>query len=97
MIVLKDVFNKLSKTDEYSKFSRIENPLHPTKADIAAFLLLDKLIPDKSGIIGGATHELIWLSTDIDKLAEVATEEDILYLYRCGVRLGEYDSLEMYT
>ena len=81
MIILKDVFNKLSKTTEFCEFNRIENPLHPRKADIAAFLLLDKLVPDKSYIIKGATHELIWLSTDIDKLAEVATEEDIFYLY----------------
>lgn len=96
MTNLKKVFDKLSEAGEYLKFDRIQNPLH-RRRDIAAFLLLDKLVPDgDTDIIEGAMSDVVWLSVNVDKLAEVATEEDILYLYRCGVRLGD-DTLEMFT
>ncbi len=94
MINLEEAFEKVR--GEFHKFENIENPLH-RRRDIAAFLLLDKLVPSGSDdIVGGAGHDVIWLDTNIDKLAEVATEEDILYLHRCGVRLGD-DCLEMYA
>lgn len=96
MINLQEAFDKLFEADEYLKFDRIQNPLH-RRRDIAAFLLLDKLVPDgDTDIIEAASHDVVWLSINVEKLAEVATEEDILYLYRCGVRLGD-DTLEMFT
>lgn len=96
MINLKESFQKAYDAGEFYKFERIENPLH-RRRDIAAFILLDKLVPSGSAdIVSGADHDVIWLDTNIDKLAEVATEEDILYLHRCGVMLGE-DWLEMYA
>jgi hypothetical protein len=95
MINLQEAFEKYSS--ESHTFPQIQNPLHPKRPDIAAFLLLDKLVPnDGYNIIGGAGHDVIWLDTNIELLAEVATEEDILYLVRCGVRLGD-DTLEMFT
>ena len=91
---LETTFEKYA--DDYSQFEKIEKPLH-RKRDIAAFLLLDELVPNEDyPIICGATHDVVWLDTNIEKLAEVATEEDILYLSRCGVRLGE-NWLEMFT
>lgn len=96
MINLEKVFSELFESDEYLKFERIQNPLH-RRRDIAAFILLDKLVPSGSDdIIEAAGHDVVWLSINVEKLAEVATEEDILYLYRCGVRLGDDDCLEMY-
>jgi hypothetical protein len=93
---LEEAFQKVSDAGEYLQFSKIEKPLH-RRRDIAAFLLLDSLVPDENtDIIEGASHDVVWLSINVEKLAEVATEEDILYLYRCGVRLGE-DILEMFT
>jgi hypothetical protein len=96
MINLQKAFEKASDADEYLEFDRIQNPLH-RRRDIAAFLLLDKLVPSGSdAIVQGADHDVIWLDTNIDKLAKVATEEDILYLYRCGVCLNtDVDCLEM--
>lgn len=75
--------------DEYLNFDSVENP--PTKCrDLCAFLTLDRLVPsdDAYDIVDGAEHDQIYLATDIDKLAQVATEQDILLLVRCGV---DYD------
>ncbi|MCA2593986.1 MAG: hypothetical protein IM526_02345 [Microcystis sp. M38BS1] len=96
MINLQQAFQKVSDAGEFLQFSKIEKPLH-RRRDIAAFLLLDKLVPDgDTDIVEGASHDVVWLSINVEKLAEVATEADILYLYRCGIRLGE-DTLEMFT
>lgn len=83
--------------DEHIKFERIENP--PSKSpDLCAFLLLDRLAPSDRDIVSAANHDEIWLSTDIAKLAEVASEDDIVYLVRCGVRYDdEFECLGMFT
>ena len=96
MIDLKAIFEKYD--DEYIKFERVENKLHP-RPDICAFLLLDKLLPnDGRNIIYSATHAEIFLDVDCEKLAEVATECDILTLRRCCVRYDdETDSLSMFV
>jgi len=88
-IDLQSTFEKFEK--EYMKFDRIENPpsYHP---DLCAFLLLEKLVPSnlqKLDIISAAEHDKIWLSVNGDDFANVATEDDVLYLVRCGV---QYDS-----
>lgn len=80
--------------DEYLKFERIEAPLSACP-DLAAFMLLDKLAPEFSqgkpgermGMISAAGYGEIYLQTDIETLAEKATEADIITLIRCGVRL----------
>ncbi len=87
MIDLYATFEK--HNDEYIRFDRVENKLH-SRPDICAFLLLDKLLPnDGSRIVSAAEHDDIYLNADCEKLAEVATDDDILTLIRCGVR---YDS-----
>lgn len=91
---LEDVFDQFD--DEFLKFERIENKLHQ-RPDIHAFLLLDKLLPGESDIVSGAAHDEIFLDADLEKLAEVATEDDIRDLIRCGVRLTEYDCLGMFA
>lgn len=92
MIDIRKTFEKLEEQD-CGDFKDIENPLHP-RHDICAFLFLHKLQPNDWGIIEGASHDVIWLNTNIEELEKVATEEDILYLRRCRVRMGE-DWLEM--
>ena len=59
--------------------------------DLIAFNLLNKLAPvkDGHGLISCSEHDEFFLATDCKKLAEVATEEDIIMLRRCGIR---YDS-----
>lgn len=88
-------FKKFS--DEYLNFERIENP--PCKRpDICAFLLLDKLVPKTGDMVTAAEHDEIFLETSCETLAEVATEDDILYLTRCGVRYdSELNSLAMFV
>jgi hypothetical protein len=86
MIDLQEVWDKYD--DEYLNFKAVSNPLH-NRPDIAAFLLMDKLIPenfDGKDMVCGARH-----------LAEVATEEDVLTLVRCGVRLIDGNYLAMFV
>ena len=93
---LNEVFEKYN--DDYLKFERVENKLH-ARPDLCAFLLIDKLLPNNgSDIVCAAEHDEIYLDADCEKLAEVATEEDILTLTRCGVRYdSEFDSLVMFA
>jgi hypothetical protein len=84
MINLRETFDRLK--DEYIKFDRVEEKLHP-RPDMCAFLLLDKLAPGRvREMICAAEHDEIWLDVDCDLLAQSATESDILMLTRCGVR-----------
>lgn len=81
---LHEVFESFS--EDYLKFELYTDPPHD-RPDIAAFILLSKLVPEPGhSIIAAAEHDEIWLSTDVEKLANVATEEDIRNLRRCGVR-----------
>lgn len=88
-------FDKYSS--EFLKFETFINPPH-ARPDISAFLLLDKLVPGKTDIVAGAEHDVIFLDTDCDELAQVATPEDIFKLVQCGVFLSEeYDGLCMFV
>jgi hypothetical protein len=91
---LREMFEAVS--DEFLKFERIENPRHPAP-DICAFLMLHDLAPSKGDIVTSAEHDEIYLATDCDKLAEVATPEIVRDLHRCGVRWGDYDGLCMFV
>lgn len=83
---LGEVFEKFN--DDYIDFDKVENPLH-SRPDLCAFLLLDKLVPGTGDMISAAEHDEIFLDTDVDELALIATEDDILTLVRCGVRYSE--------
>ena len=96
MIDIKATFDKYDA--EYLNFDRVENKLH-SRPDICAFLLLDKLQPsDGRDMVCAAVYDEIFLDADCDKMAEVATEEDILTLTRCGVRYDtETNGLAMFV
>jgi hypothetical protein len=80
---LNAVFEKFN--GEHSKFERVENKLH-SRPDLCAFLLLDKLLPnDGKDMVCASAYDEIYLDADCQKLAKVATEDDILTLARCGV------------
>lgn len=95
-----DLFEK--HNDEFLKFERIEDPLH-SRPDICAFLLLHDLTFDATTfkpnkIVSGATREEIWLSIELSELSGKVTEDDIITLIRCGVRLEEeFDCLAMFV
>jgi hypothetical protein len=96
MIDINCAFNNYD--DDYLKFERVVDKLHP-RPDICAFLLLDKILPnDGFDMVCGAEHDEIYLDVDCERLAEVATEEDVLTLVRCGVHYDEEtDSLAMFA
>jgi hypothetical protein len=96
MIDLEATFKKFE--DEYLEFHRVTKKLNG-RPDLCAFLLIDKLLPNPgSDIIPAAEHDEFWLDADMEKLAQVATEEDILTLVRCGIRYdSECDSLAMFA
>jgi len=92
---LKAAFDKFEA--DFIKFDRIADP-PSMRSDICAFLLLDKLVPGTIDMVTAAEHDEIWLQVDCDVLAKVATEDDILYLVRCGVRYDDdTDSLAMFV
>lgn len=96
MIDLDATFEKHS--GNYMNFDAVEKKLH-SRPDLCAFLLLDKLLPNAGrDMVCAAEHDEIFLDADCEKLAEVATEEDILTLTRCGVRYdSDTDSLAMFA
>ena len=90
--------------DEFLEFDQIppERRLGTERADLHAFLMLDRLVPVKDGkrrdIIGDSQHDEIWMSIEPEDLAEVVTEEQLLDLHRCGIRYdSNNDSICMFT
>lgn len=84
--------------EESHKFERITNKL-ATRADIHAFILLDRLFPSDNGadIISCAEHDQIWISIETERL-ETLTEDNIVELMRCGVWWeSQFDSLSMFV
>ena len=97
MIDLYEFFEK--HNDEYIKFERIENK-RSARPDLHAFLLLEELVPTKNyeDMVSAAEHDEIWLEVDPKKVAEVATEEHLIELIRCGVRYDrDIDSFAMFV
>lgn len=94
---LKDVFEKHHET-MFREFEWLPEKYKISNSyDICAFTLLDKLAPSEEDIVSAAEHDIVFLSTPMDVLAEKATEEDILALVICGVAYSEeYDCLMMW-
>jgi hypothetical protein len=83
--------------DDYLDFDKVENPLSK-RADLHAFMLLDKLVPDSGDLISASEHDEFYLSVDCEALAKVATLDIVRDLSRCGVRFSsEYDCLCMFA
>lgn len=64
--------------------------------DLAAFLILHRLLPAASDIVAAAEHDVIYLAADIDELCKVATEQDVVDLRNCHVMIQD-DSLAMFV
>lgn len=91
---IRKAFEKYGDAGEYLEFDRIpENERPSNRPDLCAFILLDKLFPakNKQDIVAGAEHDEIHLAINEPQLLESKiTDKEILYLVRCGVRLGEW-------
>lgn len=81
--------------DEYTRFERVQNKLS-SRADMHAFLLLDRICPGKSDMVAGASHDEIYLDPSPEDVAKIATEAEIIDLVRCGVRYQD-DSFCMFA
>jgi len=92
---LKIAFEKYES--ENTTFSQISDPKPFRSADMCAFHLLSCLVPSTQDIISSAEHDVVYLSTDCNKLAKIATEDHILYLVRCGIWYNQkYNCLCLY-
>lgn len=80
--------------DEYLKFDRVQNP-RSKRPDLHAFLVLDELVPSDRDMIACAWHDNIGLSVELEDLAPVVTEEQIVDLIRCGVRINKDDGYHL--
>lgn len=80
---LRELFEK--HNDEFLKFERVETK-RSRRADLHGFILLDELVPGDRDILAGAEHDEVYLSIDVDDLAAVVTEAQVIELVRCGVR-----------
>ena len=93
MINLEELFEK--HKDEYLQFDRIEKKFH-RRMDIHAFILLDRLVPNVRDMVDGAEHDKIYLDVNPEDIVEVVTEEQVIELIRCGVRLDD-DQFTMFV
>lgn len=97
MINIKEIYEKHQEDVHYDDFKNLPNKFS-NRPDIHAFILLDKLVPGSHSIIAAAEHDQIWLETDVEKVEEVATEEQIIELMKCGVMYDEdTESLFMFA
>ena len=72
--------------EEYADFEHIpeKDRRHP-RPDVCAFIYLHEKLGGSGDAISAAGHDEIWLDWD-DKELKKLTDEDVLYLTRCGVR-----------
>lgn len=102
MIEIYDDYSENSDLNDFDEMPESEK-LH-RKADLHAFLLLDKIFErmdsqenKTTDIIQAAEHDAIYLSHDLDNIAETITKEEIISLAKAGVCFSEYDGLYMYV
>lgn len=82
--------------DQFLLFAYVVNPMH-LRPDLCAFLMLDKLVPGCLDMVAGADHDEIYLEVSTEKLAAVASKDQLIDLIRCGVRLHEDGYLCMFV
>jgi hypothetical protein len=93
LYLIKETFERYIDAGEYLAFNRIpESERLSQRPDLCAFIFLDKLFPTKNrnDIVCAAEHDEIYLDVSNRQLLEAdITDEQILYLVRCGVRMGD--------
>ena len=67
------------------------------KRDLCGLLIVDMLFPDEGSVIGGADHDVVYLTVSRDAVMVNCTLDDLRALRACGIRIGEYDDLFMYV
>lgn len=74
--------------DDYLEFELVENK-RSNRPDLHAFLLLDSIVSGKFDIISSAEHDEIFLEVETEALNNFATDDQLIELIRCGVRLSD--------
>lgn len=100
-----DIYNDYSENSNLDDFKNMpETEKFHKREDLHAFLLLDKIfermdsqVNKTTDIIQAAEHDAIYLSYDLDNIAETITKEEIISLAKAGVCFSEYDGLYMYV
>lgn len=90
--------NNISENIRIGAFESLPDHLkfHKRK-DISGFLLLDKIcarIPDNNesqSFISASEHDVVYLSVDVQKIAEVITEEEIQALIASGILFSSHE------
>ena len=92
---MKDLFRGM-ETD-FLQFDKVQNK-KSLRPDLHAFMLLDILMPGTSDMVSNAGSDEIFLEVEPEALAQVATEDQLQELHRCGVRhdIGQ-DALVMFV
>lgn len=94
---LRTLFQEYGETDESHKFDRVTVKFS-NRDDLHAFILLDKIMPKGHTMISAAEHDEIYLAFDMEELAVIITQEQVLELVRCGVSYDSHnDSLYMFV
>lgn len=102
MIDLQEIFGEKYE-DEFLKFEKVTNKKHPCP-DLHVFLTLDELAPksypsgERCDIVAAADHDVIYLATDVEEFAKVATEEQCVDWIRAGLIYDEEnDGFKMFA
>jgi hypothetical protein len=83
--------------DEFLKFENCTEKVCE-RADLCAWAILDRLVPGDDDMVSSAEHDEIFLVVEPNEIADIATEEDIINLIRCGVRLDtQFDCFAMFV
>lgn len=99
-----EIYNDYAENSGFKDFDNLpdDQKLHH-RQDLNAFLTLDKIysrIPSNNkaqDILQCAEHDTIYLSNDLDNIAEVITKEEIIILAMSGVSFNEDDGLYMFV
>ena len=79
--------------DEMCKFEKVVTKFS-NRADLHAFILLDKILPNSTDIISATAYKSIFIDIDIKKLEKVISYDQIVELVRCGICYeSDYDCL----
>lgn len=67
------------------------------RADLTAFLLLDKIFPGLTDIVAAAEHDQIYLGIPLDDFAKLVTEDQARVLFHYFGLFIDEDSLAMFV
>ena len=89
-MTLKEMFDLFVKHSdgEGHCFEKVKNR-RSNRMDVHGMLLLDTLVPSKQkaapDLISCSEHDEVWFETDLEDLAKVITEDQVIEMLRCGI------------